>query len=99
MQAIKIMILMIELDGNNIKLIIKSNHKTIAESSWSGEYSLSEQLLPKIDEFLGKNGISKKEVEEVKTKISKTSGVTSSRIVQTVAKCWTEAKKYDIMKR
>jgi predicted HAD superfamily phosphohydrolase len=49
---------------------------------------LSEQLLPKIDELLRKNKIDKKEVKKVVPKINKISGVTSSRIVQTVAKAW-----------
>jgi len=82
------MILNIFLDGNDIKLIIKNGKKIIAESSWSDEYSLSEQLLPRIDALLNKNKISKSDIIKVIPKISKTSGVTSSRIVQTVAKAW-----------
>lgn len=82
------MYLTIDLDGNNIKLSIKDGRKIVAESFWSGEYSLSEQLLPKIDELLKKNKIDKSEIEKVTTKISQISGVTSSRIVQTVAKAW-----------
>lgn len=82
------MVLYIFLDGNNIKLSIKSGRKIIAELGWDGEYSLSEQLLPKIDELLKKNKILKQEIVKVMPKISKVSGVTSSRIVQTVAKAW-----------
>lgn len=80
--------LIIELDGNNISLIIKKVSKIIDRSDWQGEYSLSEQLLPKIDELLKKNKIDKKEIRKVVPKISRISGVTSSRIVQTVAKAW-----------
>lgn len=80
--------LVISLEGNNIKLIIKNGSKIIAESSWEGEYSLSEQLLPRIDVLLKKNKISKQAITKVVPKISQTSGVTSSRIVQTVAKAW-----------
>jgi len=87
------MILNIFLDGNNIKLIIKNGKKIIAESSWSDEYSLSEQLLPKIDALLKKNKLSKSDIIKVVPKISKISGVTSSRIVQTVAKAWNVAQK------
>lgn len=82
------MILNIFLDGNNIKLTIKNGRKTVAESSWSDEYSLSEQLLPRIDALLKKSKISKNDIVKVIPKISKISGVTSSRIVQTVAKAW-----------
>lgn len=82
------MLLQITLNGNEIKLTLKNSRKIIAESSWTGEYSLSEQLLPKIDELLRKNKIDKKEVKKVVPKINKISGVTSSRIVQTVAKAW-----------
>ena len=82
------MILYIFLDGNAIKLTIRNGKKLVAETSWTGEYSLSEQLLPKIDELIKKNKISKNEIKKVVPKISKISGVTSSRIVQTVAKAW-----------
>ena len=84
----KYMILQIFLNGNDIKLTLKNGRKTVAESAWVGEYSLSEQLLPKIDELLRKNNIDKSEIKKVIPKISPTSGVTSSRIVQTVAKAW-----------
>lgn len=85
--------LIINLDGSNIKLIIKNGRKIIAESAWEGEYSLSEQLLPKIDALLKKNKISKRDIKKVIPKISQTSGVTSSRIVQTVAKAWKSGTK------
>ena len=80
--------LIINLDGNDIKLTIKNGKKLVAESSWTGEYFLSEQLLPKIDALLKKNSILKQDITKIVPKISKTSGVTSSRIVQTVAKAW-----------
>ncbi len=83
--------LIISLDGNNIALTIKEGEKVIDELSWIGEYTLSEQLLPKIDELLLKNGLNKKAVDKVLTSISSTSGVTSSRIVQTVAQAWNVA--------
>lgn len=86
------MILQIFLDGNNIGLVIKNGRKTVDSSEWLGEYSLSEQLLVKIDELLKKNGINKKEIKKVIPRISKTSGVTSARIVQTVAKAWQAAQ-------
>lgn len=80
--------LTIELNGNQITLIIKKNNKVIDRHSWVGEYSLSEQLLPKIDELLKKNKIFKKDIKKIIPKISKISGVTSARIVQTVTKAW-----------
>ncbi|HPN55071.1 MAG TPA: hypothetical protein PLB52_04065 [Candidatus Moranbacteria bacterium] len=85
--------LIIELDGNNITLIIKNGSKIIDRSFWQGEYSLSEQLLPKIDELLRKNNIDKSKIKKVIPKISRISGVTSSRIVQTVAKAWNTGQK------
>ncbi len=82
------MILNISLDGNNIKLTLKNGRKVIDILEWNDEYTLSEQLLPNIDKLLQKNKIAKKQVSKVTTKITKTSGVTSIRIVQTVAKAW-----------
>ncbi len=82
------MLLEISLDGNDIKLTLKNGRKTIDILAWNDEYTLSEKLLPKIDSLLGKNKISKSEVKKVTTKITKTSGVTSARIAQTVAKAW-----------
>ena len=80
--------LTIFLDGNKITLTLKNGSKVVDSLEWLGEYSLSEQLLPKIDELLRKNKIDKSEIKKVIPKISPTSGVTSSRIVQTVAKAW-----------
>lgn len=85
--------LFIELNGNNICLKLKEKNKVIGESSWKGEYSLSEQLLIEIDALLKKSGTKKEAVKKVVTKISKTSGVTSTRIVQTVAAAWNTSQK------
>lgn len=80
--------LIISLDGNNIKLILKDGRKIVDDLSWFGEYSLSEKLLPQIDKLLSKNGIGKNEIKKVIPKINSVSGVTSTRIVQTIAKAW-----------
>jgi len=82
------MILQISLDGNDIKLTLKDDRKIVDELSWNDEYTLSEKLLPNIDVLLRKNKISKSEIGKVTTKISKTSGVTSARIVRTIAAAW-----------
>ena len=82
------MILFIQLDANDIKLTIKDGDKTIGESSWHGEHSLSEQLLGKIDELLKESGLKKEDIEKVETQVSETTGVTSRRIVETVAEAW-----------
>ena len=89
------MILQIFLDVNDIKLALKDGRKVVGELSWNDEYTLSEKLLPNIEALLKSCKVSKNEVEKVVTKISKNSGVTSIRIVQTVAKAWNEVKKLD----
>lgn len=83
--------LIISLDVNDIKLTIKDGRKIVGELSWTGEYTLSEMLLPNIDKLLKENKISKHDVKKATAKISKTSGVTSTRIVQTVVKAWNAA--------
>ena len=88
------MILNIELDVNQITLTLKDGRKVVGRLEWSGEYTLSELLLPNIDALLKKCGVDKKDVEKVVPKITKTSGVTSSRIVQTVAKAWNAGVAY-----
>lgn len=85
--------LIISLDINDISLILKDGRKTVGEFSWTDEYTLSEKLLPNIDALLKKHKVSKHEVQKVVTKISKNSGVTSARIVQTVAKAWELGQK------
>lgn len=80
--------LIISLDVNNISLTLKDGRKIVDELTWTDEYTLSEKLLPNIDELLSKNKVSPDEVTKAVAKISKTSGVTSSRIVQTVVKAW-----------
>ncbi len=87
------MILNISLDVNDIKLTLKDGRKVIGELAWTDEYSLSEKLLPNIDALLKKCKVSRHDVSKVTTKISKTSGVTSARIVQTVAKAWEIGEK------
>lgn len=84
--------LIITLDVNNISLILKNGRKIVDEFVWTDEYTLSEQLLPNIDALLRKNKVKKAEVEKVMTKITKNSGVTSARIVQTLAKAWNISK-------
>lgn len=91
------MLLQISLNGNEIKLTLKNGRKTIDDFSWTGEYTLSEQLLPNIDQLLKKNKIDKSEVQKVVAKITKTSGVTSARIVQTVANAWNAGKKAKLL--
>lgn len=88
------MVLEISLDGNNIKLTLKDGRKVIGSFAWLDEHTLSEKLLPNIDALLKKNKVSKKQIEKVTTKISKVSGVTSSRIVQTLAKAWNTGGRF-----
>ena len=80
--------LIISLDVNDIKLTLKDGRKIVGELDWTDEYTLSEKLLPNIDALLKKSKVSRHAVERVITKITKTSGVTSARIVRTVAKAW-----------
>ena len=87
--------LIISLDVNDIKLTIKDGRKTVGELFWTGEYTLSELLLPNIDKLFRENKISKSKVTKASAKITKNSGVTSSRIVQTVVKAWNAAHKLD----
>ncbi|HMN19413.1 MAG TPA: hypothetical protein PKA31_02360 [Candidatus Moranbacteria bacterium] len=86
--------LTIKLDGNDVKVILKEGRKKIDQVSWTGEHSLSERLLASIDLLLERNGVVRSRIEKIVPAISKVSGVTSSRIVQTVAKAWQVAMKY-----
>ena len=88
------MLLNISLDRNDIKITLKNGRKVVDVLTWNDEYTLSEQLLPNIDKLLQKNKISKKQIEKVTTKITKTSGVTSARIVQTIAKAWNIGSRF-----
>lgn len=80
--------LIISLDLNDIKLVLKDGRKTVGELAWTDEYTLSEKLLPNIDVLLRKSKVSKHDVEKVTMKITKNSGVTSVRIVKTIAAAW-----------
>lgn len=93
------MIIEINLDKNNIKLILKNGRNIVDEIFWAGEYTLNEKLLFEIDKMLKKNKIKKLDIEKIVPKISKNSGVTSSRIVMTLTKSWTSAKTYAIIER
>jgi hypothetical protein len=82
------MILQIFLDVNDIKLTLKDGRKIVGELAWNDEYTLSEKLLPNIDALLKQSQVKKEEVEKITTKITKNSGVTSARIVRTMAAAW-----------
>jgi hypothetical protein len=84
--------LIISLNVNDIRLVLKSGRKIVGELAWNDEYTLSEKLLPNIDALLKKSKVKKEDVKKVLTKITKNSGVTSSRIVQTVAKAWNKGQ-------
>jgi hypothetical protein len=90
--------LQINLDKNDIDIIIKNGRKVVALFSWTDEYTLSEKLLPNIDKLLNKNKIKREQIGEVSAKITKDSGVTSSRIVQTLARTWNSAAGHKIRK-
>ncbi len=85
--------LLIVLDGNDIKLVLKDADKIISEASWHGEHSLSEQLLSEIDALLQKSGVKKEQVKKVETEVSETTGVTSKRIVETIAEAWNAGRE------
>lgn len=87
--------LIISLDVNNISLTLKDGRKIVGEFSWSDEYTLSEMLLPNIDRLLKENKVSRHDVKKASAKITKNSGVTSTRIVQTVVKAWNAGRKLD----
>lgn len=79
--------LIISLDVNDIKLTLKDGRKIVDTLAWNDEYTLSEKLLPNIHRLLEKNNVSKSRVKLV-GKITKNSGVTSSRIVKTIVTAW-----------
>lgn len=83
--------LIISLDKNDIKLTLKDGRKIVDEFFWNGEYTLNEQLLPNIDKLLKKNKIAPEKVQRAVCRITKDSGVTSTRIVQTLVKGWNAA--------
>jgi hypothetical protein len=80
--------LLLSLDGNDITLILKRGRMIVDQLHWTDEYTLSEKLLPNIDLILKKNKLEKNDVKKIIAKITKTSGVTSARIVRTVVAAW-----------
>lgn len=88
------MILQINLKNSQISLILKNDGKTVAETSWLEDRSLSEKLLSKIDDFLKDASVEPKNVEKVEVETDLAEGYTSRRILETVAKTWEFAKLY-----
>lgn len=91
------MTLQISLAGNNIELTLKDGKKVVDKLAWDDEYTLSEKLLPNIEALLKKNKIDKRQLGKVTTKITKNSGVTSARIVQTVARAWNAGSSFLVL--
>ncbi|HBP00969.1 MAG TPA: hypothetical protein DD454_02050 [Candidatus Moranbacteria bacterium] len=86
------MLLKIILEKSTVKLVLKEGTKDVAETSWLGDFSLSERLLLEIDILLEKNNFSKEQVEKAVAIYDEQSSVTSARIVQTVADAWNAAR-------
>ncbi|EKD58445.1 MAG: hypothetical protein ACD_56C00123G0005 [uncultured bacterium] len=86
--------LIISLDVNDISLQLKDGRKIVGELAWSDEYTLSEMLLPNVDKLLRQSKVSKNQISKASAKISKGSGVTSTRIVQTVVKAWNAGSSF-----
>ena len=54
------------------------------------ERSLSEKLLPRIDELLKKNSLSSKDIERIQVKSDQNDNFTTTRIARAVANTWNE---------
>ena len=76
--------LIIDLSGQEIKLVLKRGNKKIASHSWTGLYQLSETLISEIDKFLKKNKVKLEDIGGVEVVPSKESLV-STRIAKAVA--------------
>lgn len=82
------MFLEIILEKSTVRILLKEADRTVAESGWEGDLSLSEKLLSEIDALLLKNSVEKKDIEKAVAVYDEESSVTSARIVQTVAAAW-----------
>lgn len=86
------MIIEINLNGNTVDVILKNGDEIVDSETWPAGNELSTQLLPKIDSILKKNSLNAIDIENVSTHVSETSGITSARIVETIALAWNNAK-------
>lgn len=86
------MIIEINLNGNTVDVILKNGDEIVDSETWPAGNELSTQLLPKIDSILKKNSLKAIDIENVSTHVSETSGITSARIVETIALAWNNAK-------
>lgn len=86
------MILEISLNERKVTLFLRKGDDVIAEHSWEDENALSERLLGEIDNFLSRNSVKKEDIEKVESR-AENAGLTSGRIIKTVADGWNFAMK------
>jgi hypothetical protein len=81
-------ILKIEVSGEmiNLELYKVNDLEIINREEWHNDGSTSEQLLTRIDVFLGKNNIEVSELVKVETKIDENQKYTLARIIEIIAK-------------
>lgn len=93
MHKFKHMKIIIEIKEGAAKLVLKDNEKIVDEFVFSTDHSISEKLLPAIDDILSKNGLKPEDIEKMEAATDLGESYTSRRIVEAVANAFNWTKK------
>ncbi|MBD3300147.1 MAG: hypothetical protein GF347_02235 [Candidatus Moranbacteria bacterium] len=95
------MILLIEIKDSLVELKLKEGEKTVDSLGWRDDRSLSEKLLPKIDELLKRNNLQVKDLEEARHKINLDETYSTYRITEATVKtlnyCHVARERRDVL--
>ncbi|MBU2025284.1 MAG: hypothetical protein ABIC19_00370 [Patescibacteria group bacterium] len=76
------MVLTIKMRGAGIEIGLLKKEKLIDKTSWKDRRDMLERFLPEVDKLLGRNNITARDLQEVRTDIKVNKSHSSYRIVR-----------------
>ena len=80
--------ILIIIKEKKVKIGLIENKKALDSLEIVEEHTLSQKLLPKIDELLKRNGLTSKDIREVQVESDQGENFTTTRIAKTIAQIW-----------
>ncbi|OGI17597.1 MAG: hypothetical protein A3J63_03930 [Candidatus Moranbacteria bacterium RIFCSPHIGHO2_02_FULL_40_12b] len=78
--------ILIKIENKIVRLILQDKRKVVDETSFEGEYQLSEKLLPEIDKLLKRNNFKPEDIKRIKSEVDAEKSITTYRIAKTAEK-------------
>lgn len=86
--------ILIKIEDKIVSLILRDKGKVVNETSFEGEYQLSEKLLPEIDKLLKRNNLKPEDIKKIKSEVDDEKSATTYRIAKTAEKIFNWATTF-----